>query len=329
MIFAKLDVCMWSHEKFVAAGPAACGYWSAALAYLRGHDSEDGIIPPHVLGMILGVGDKEARRLCQKLVETSLFASHGGRFELLNYAAKNETKTQIEARRAATRVRVDRLRGRSSARKPPVIGACNAVTNADHVTNVTHDVTLVSVTPVTTEGSAFVPGSDSDSDSGSDLGQEGVQGEEPRPAADPAPPAPTRHRAGVFGMEGDAFARGVQAATGRPCRPPTPFECGDFLEPSAAHSGGLTGQELLDWFTLKAEKFVRSVDPKFGFSTRRFADWLDRGEPVADELRQEQDERARSRRVAEEQKAIDRKWESDEAEYAPPPKDLLAKAGFR
>ena len=38
MLFAKLDVCVAVHPKFCAAGPAAVGYWAAALAYSCGQE---------------------------------------------------------------------------------------------------------------------------------------------------------------------------------------------------------------------------------------------------------------------------------------------------
>lgn len=109
MIFAKLDVCVPTHPKFIAAGPAAVGFWCAALAYVRGHEL-DGMLPDHAVGVLLGVGPLEGRKLAARLVSVGLFERIGDGYAIFNYASKNETKAQIEARRAATRERVADLR---------------------------------------------------------------------------------------------------------------------------------------------------------------------------------------------------------------------------
>lgn len=106
MLFAKLDVCVWRHERFIAAGPAAAGYWMAALARLREDSSSDGYISPTVAGMLLKVGDREARKFSKRLVDVGLFEAKGEGHTLLGYALKNETKEEIEARRLDTRARV-------------------------------------------------------------------------------------------------------------------------------------------------------------------------------------------------------------------------------
>lgn len=153
MIFAKLDVDMWGHEKFVAAGPAAVGYWAAALAYLRQHTSSDGYLAPHVLGLLLGLGEREARKLCERLVASGLFGRQDRGYVLLRYAAKNETREQIEARRSETRARV--AAHRNSRRNGVTSDHGNADCNAS----------------CNTVQAGAVPGSGSHSGSGSDPGE--------------------------------------------------------------------------------------------------------------------------------------------------------------
>lgn len=106
MIFAKLDVCFWRHKKFVRAGLEASCYWACALAYLREDESSTGLLEFDVLGLLHGVGEAKARKLCERLVEIELFARHDRGYVLLGYTAKNETKEQIAARRAAVAARV-------------------------------------------------------------------------------------------------------------------------------------------------------------------------------------------------------------------------------
>lgn len=144
MIHARLDVCIPTHPKFVRAGPAAVGYWAAALAYTRDH-LLDGAIPGDVIGAILGLGEKEARKLCERLVTVGLFArDDSDGYVLLKYSPKNETRADVEARREETRKRVTNYRS-------------NAARNA-----VTSSVTQ-SVTPPLRAGA--VPGSGSRSGS--------------------------------------------------------------------------------------------------------------------------------------------------------------------
>lgn len=104
MIFAKLDVCMATHPKFAQAGPAATGYWAAALAYIRGHDL-GGVLPEASVGIPLGLGADAGRTLAEELVKAGLFARHHHGYELLRYAEKNETKEDVEARKDLDRVR--------------------------------------------------------------------------------------------------------------------------------------------------------------------------------------------------------------------------------
>ena len=151
MIFAKLDVCFWRHKKFMRAGAAACGYYAAALTYLREDETSDGVLENDVLGQLLGVGPRESRRLCERLVEAGLFTRDDRGYVLVGYAEKNETKEQIDARRATSSKKVAAWRERNRAGNLVTSPSCNQVT-PDEVTEVRERVTA---------------GSDSDSPSGS------------------------------------------------------------------------------------------------------------------------------------------------------------------
>jgi hypothetical protein len=105
MLFAKVDVCLAVHPKFCAAGPAAVGYWVAALAYSCGQEL-DGRIPEHAIGAILALGPKKGRALCAKLVSVGLFEPDGDGYLIAKFAEKNATKAELEARRKETAQRM-------------------------------------------------------------------------------------------------------------------------------------------------------------------------------------------------------------------------------
>ena len=84
---------------------------------------------------------------------------------------------------------------------------------------------------------------------------------------------------GLMGMHVDAYGEGIRAVTGVPYVKSGPFEA-KTLEECAKRAGGLTGQALLAWYRAKAEKFARSVNPRFGYGANRFVGWLNSGERV-------------------------------------------------
>ncbi len=365
MIYAKLDVCFWRHKKFRRAGVAASGYWAAALAYLREDDSDDGFLPSDVVGQLLGVTEAEGQELCRKLVEVGLFQACDGGYLLLGYTTKNESRSQIEARKAANARKVAAWRTKSRGGNEPVTGDVTidvtghsdqsvtsgrgAVTASDvaavtsssctgpgsalrwgsgasepandgaaerladgsarvttaafpmknrgsaavdgdaiassnrnvtrgHMPVTESGVTAVTLPPCTGSGSGS--GSDSDSDSDSDLRSGSDAREEPDEATTPrlagGPDTPTTGH-GLMGMQVDAYGEGISAVTGVPYVKSGPFEA-KMLEDCAKRAGGLTGQALLAWYREKAEKFARSVNPRFGYSAHRFVAWLNGGE---------------------------------------------------
>jgi hypothetical protein len=126
MFFAKVDVCIAVHPRFCAAGPAAVGYWVAALAYSCGQEL-DGRVPAHAIGAILALGPNKGRALCAKLVSVGLFERDGDGYVIAKFAEKNATKAELDARRKETAGRVNAHRqGRpgnalhGSLQEPPV-----------------------------------------------------------------------------------------------------------------------------------------------------------------------------------------------------------------
>ena len=112
MFYAKVDVCIAAHPRFCAAGPAAVGYWVAALAYSCGHEL-DGRVPAHAIGAILALGPTKGRALCAKLVSVGLFERDGDGFVIAKFAEKNATKAELDARRKETAERMAALRRRT------------------------------------------------------------------------------------------------------------------------------------------------------------------------------------------------------------------------
>jgi hypothetical protein len=105
LIFAKLDVSVYSHRRFAAAGFEAVGYWTMTLAYLRHQESEDGFLSSDLIGVPLGAGRERCLPLCEKLASVGLFRKVEDGYFLVHYAEKNETRDVIELRVKATRAR--------------------------------------------------------------------------------------------------------------------------------------------------------------------------------------------------------------------------------
>lgn len=243
MIFAKLDVCMVSHPKFIAAGPAAVGYWAAAIAYVREQEL-DGKLPDEAIGVMLCVGTAKGRKLAESLVKAGLFERTGDGYLICNYSSKNETKAQIEARRTATRERVQRFR-------------CNGVT---------HSVTADTVTPsVTDPCNDSVPGSGS----GSDLKIQRDPEIQDRGVRNPTDD-------GAFGMAISAWAEGISLETGVPCQPPIGGPLRQLVAASNAHRP--VTADPVTWARETAQEYARAHRGR-ELSVFAFVRWLESGRP--------------------------------------------------
>jgi hypothetical protein len=227
MIFAKVDVSIHSHPKFVAAGFEASGYWVLALAYLRYHESADGFLASSIIAVPGSTRRNTAKRLCEKLVSVGLFGKVDGGYVLLGYGKKNETKAEIEVRKAFVRERKAKARSRSGRLLDPPIGqGPPPLVTRDETTSVTRDIPPA----VTRDGcevgtrSSRVPlvsDSDSPSDSDSGLLKGGVQRGDPAAVAHPGPPARRPLPPSERNLSGPAwlaaFSEGITRQTGRPC----------------------------------------------------------------------------------------------------------------
>lgn len=264
MIYVKVDVSIPTHPKFVKAGVAAVGFWTAALAYSASH-LLDGLVPDESIGIILGLGPKEARKLCKRLVEVGLFERIDSGYLILKYSEKNNTKAQIEAKREVTKARVDKFRNAKRNGVTPGVtdGVTRAVGNADRNGAV--------------PGSAFCV-------LNSDL-SEGMQGETAgKPPDPPEMPSEVRVRAvpvnatadGAFGMSVEAWCEGIALATGVPCSRPSVGAVRTLV--GAINEHVPVGADVVVWAKGTAKQYAeanagRTLSP-FGF-----CDWLTSGKP--------------------------------------------------
>lgn len=115
MIYGKLDVDIIDHEKLLRAGAVARDLWVWGMLYSRKHLT-DGFIPVEAIKKSpWGQGTARGNLKCAtRLTEVGLWhaAESEGGFVMLRYAAKNETKAEVDAKRASDR---DRKRSKTGA----------------------------------------------------------------------------------------------------------------------------------------------------------------------------------------------------------------------
>ncbi len=275
MIFAKLDVDITDHPKAIAAGPGPFGIWAWALAYCRKHEL-DGIVPIRALRQALG-GRPENDVHAATLVAVGLFSVRGdGDFEFENYAKKNETKASIVKRRTETSNRVAKFRD---------------VTQLKRVTP--SDLIRVTNTNVTDPCNAFVPGSDSDSDSDSVLRsdpdlpphveippEEAPSGVHMSPPRDPV----------VASYAAFAYAAGQVEAGAETF--PTPTDLKDIRAldtmiatyAKAIDGGPARGSGAIEWVrtTSAAYRKAKALSARFerGYAPSKCLEWIQAGRPI-------------------------------------------------
>lgn len=102
MIFAKVDVELRDHDKAHRAG-RAMATWTWALLWTRSKE-RDGFVAASALRGAW-VGERQALRDMGSLVEADLVTVVDGGWLVVGYAEKNETRNQIDERRADGRER--------------------------------------------------------------------------------------------------------------------------------------------------------------------------------------------------------------------------------
>lgn len=248
MIFAKLDVDITDHPKAIAAGPAAFGLWVWSLAYCRKHES-DGDIPLVAVRTALGGSARENMRLAAKLVKVGLWADQDGHhFVFVNYAKKNETRHDIDARRTADRSRKVAKKGISSTDSNIFRPESENIPEAPAV---------------------GFPGSGS----GSDVSKQ---------EAAAALANTGTMRDGTFGMSAEAWREGVAAATGSPVPTLSHSDVRD-VQRLLSFAGEAKGEALLAWAKEAARTFaVRELadnNGAYGITPRRAVAWFTSNRP--------------------------------------------------
>lgn len=101
-IFAKIDVELRDHEKAQQAGEAMAT-WTWCMLWTRAKERDGFVSKEAIRGS--WVGERKAVQHLSRLIEVGLARVVEGGWELLGYAAKNETKADIDERRYEQRSR--------------------------------------------------------------------------------------------------------------------------------------------------------------------------------------------------------------------------------
>ena len=118
MIYARIDVVFRDHPKALAAGPIARDLWVWGNLYSRDHQTDGALPRDAVLATAWGAGPRRKANLkvAAKLVTVGLWHVTDGGWAVTNYAAKNDTKAVISARKQQTNDRVKRFRNALQSR---------------------------------------------------------------------------------------------------------------------------------------------------------------------------------------------------------------------
>ena len=280
MAFAKVLVEVYSHPRFIRAGYDGSGYWMAALAYLRHHESADGFLADRVINIPLGGRRARCRKLCEKLVSVGLFERVEGGYLLLRYAQNNDTKDVIEDNRVAARKRQAGLQHGRSAHSSEASSLEGLAEGRDEVR-----ASSPSTSPPTLRQVGEICTSLSTS-----LSSLKIKGEGESEGADPAsapvavgdgprrelPPSERRLNGSLWLS---AFTEGISQQTGRPCTVGKYFL--ETLERIVTHHApGRAAPAACAWIREQAIAFATQWDgknPPKGLTPDGLERWLNDG----------------------------------------------------
>lgn len=103
MSWAKIDDRANEHRKMLAAGAEACWLWACGLMYANRQPARDGFIPEAVLAMLYPF--KYPKRLVSRLIDAGLWEKAPGGYQIHEFTLWNQTKEQVEERKAKARER--------------------------------------------------------------------------------------------------------------------------------------------------------------------------------------------------------------------------------
>lgn len=111
MAWFAVDDQAHSDPKLIAAGAAARSLWLMAGSWASGHLT-DGFVPAHMLST-LGGTRRDADRLAQVGLWEPVQREGQTGWQFHQWAKRNPTRAQVEARRKAWRDRQNRARGKA------------------------------------------------------------------------------------------------------------------------------------------------------------------------------------------------------------------------
>jgi hypothetical protein len=109
MTWFAVDDKFWSHPKTIGISLSAVGVWTLAGSWCSAHLT-DGYIPEDALLMVCR--NKATRRPIQELLDRNLWTVAGDGFQFVDWMQWQRSKTEIQAKRAATRARQEAYRER-------------------------------------------------------------------------------------------------------------------------------------------------------------------------------------------------------------------------
>lgn len=112
MIYAGIDVNIITHEKAEAAGPEAFGLWCWGMCWAQVHESDGRL--PRIL-VLRALSGRRNVMLAKRLVAVGLWSvEDDGGWTIWNYASKNQTREQIQAKKDAAKKRKEEWKARQS-----------------------------------------------------------------------------------------------------------------------------------------------------------------------------------------------------------------------
>jgi hypothetical protein len=106
-----VDDKFWSHPKTLGISLSAVGVWTLAGSWCSSHLT-DGYIPADALAMVCR---RKTTAQVQELVERNLWTPMGDGWQFVDWSQWQKSKTEVEAKRAATRARQEAYRQRQKS----------------------------------------------------------------------------------------------------------------------------------------------------------------------------------------------------------------------
>ena len=107
------------HPKLLTVGAEAAWLWVAAIDYARAHLT-DGFVPAVALPTLVTNCRTRVEKLAAQLVSARLFVSRDGGYVVNDFLEHNDSRAQVEAKRAADAKRKAEYRAKRERRVPPM-----------------------------------------------------------------------------------------------------------------------------------------------------------------------------------------------------------------